>query len=141
MTDFVKAFKTGVEAAEKVQLARKEIESIIDDLSTQIAKETNGKLQIYRTTLPEQVPPGFIPFGTPRTYEAIVAINPEIQKSPLKELAKWSMARTGYPCKLIWGDQEITCIDKVGLEKAFIDLISDPIIAESLFALIHLEDS
>ncbi len=115
MTDFKAAFQDGLKAAQDAELARKEINQVFKDLNKQLSEVSKGKLRIERTRL-EEPKVGFLrwigPFEPPKMYWAIVVINPKVKDSPPKELAKWSLDRAGYPCKIGWGDREEYCEDK-----------------------------
>jgi hypothetical protein len=143
MNEFPNALKQGMDAAEKAEIARKEIDAVFIDLEKQILDATDGKLKIFRTKFSEEV---WQPFEMkmldpkpPKTYQAIAAKNFVIKNSPVAELAKWSPHYRGYPCKLTWSDKQINCMNKKALEEALADLIRDPLIADQLATLLRLE--
>ncbi|MHC4443583.1 MAG: hypothetical protein ACYTA5_13380 [Planctomycetota bacterium] len=49
------------------------------------------------------------------------------------------MDRCGYPCKLIWSQQEHVCEDRIALESCLAELLRDPIVGERLYALMNLK--
>lgn len=145
MADYIKAFKQGLGAAEAADRARKEIDAVFVDLNKQLQEATKNKISIdrreyeERKTLPEALS---IPFlGAPRkTYWAIVASNPSINRSPVKQLSRWSMDRAGYPCKIAWKGEDHLCLDKSALEDSLAELLQDPLVGEKFHALMQLEE-
>lgn len=142
MSDFKSAFSDGLDAAQKAEAARHEIENVFRDLNEQLAEASDGKLATERTVL-ERDRSWFTalssPLGPRETYQAIVAFNPTIEGTSPKELCEWESGRGGYPCKLTWGSDEHYCEDKQALEDALSDLLRDPIVAEKLWSLINLK--
>lgn len=143
MTNFIDAFKDGLNAAEVADLARRDIDDVFSNLDKQIRKGSNGKLSIEKS---EYEVPSIswtkifpIPPKPKETYWAIVAKNPTIEQSYETELARWQMDRRGYPCKLIWTQQEQVCEDRTALENCLAELLRDPIIGERLYALMNLK--
>jgi hypothetical protein len=145
MADYIQALKRGLEAAEVADRARKEIDSVFDDLDRQLRGETEGKIGIKREEFEverQSTLTYWSTTGSPEKerYWAIVAYNPKIPNSPVKKLAIWSQERTGYPSKIAWAKLKVTCEDKKGLEDALEKLISDPLIGEVLQALMQLNE-
>jgi len=144
MTDFIDAFKGGLDAAKAADRARKEIDEVFSDLDRQIIEVSEGKLSIerreyYVTKSSWEALRFSFPPKSKETYWAIVAKNPTIKKTPYKELAKWQEDPVGYPCKLIWAKQEQICEDRAALEICLADLLRDPIVGERLYVLMNLE--
>lgn len=149
MADYIQAFKKGLEAAEAADRARKEIDSVFEDLDRQLREGTGGKIAIKRkefevkgmTTIWTPWTAGqFLPGSQKETYWAIVAYNPQITNSPVKQLAIWRQARAGYPCKITWENVEHACEDKRGLEGALAMLLADPLVGETIHSLMQLEE-
>jgi len=145
MADYIQAFKKGLEAAEPADRARKEIDSVFEDLDRQIRAGTEGRIGIKRQEFIIQR----MPFTaqkledliTPKeTYWAIVAYNPQITSSPVKELSRWRHDRAGYPCKISWGGMEHTCEDKRSLENVLGRLLGDPLVGETLHVLMQVKE-
>lgn len=139
MVDFIKAFEDGKKAAIKTENARKEIDAVFDDLNSQLSEMTNGMLKIIRAEVKERNEGLYVHVFPQKFYKAILAINPKIEKSPRKELAKWDFSRVGYPCKISWANEERYCEDKVALEECLADLIKDPVNAEKMLALLEIK--
>lgn len=144
MTDFIDAFKGGLDAAEAADRARLEIDEVFSDLDRQIRKGSDGKLSIKKSKFEIMKPSGGVlrlalSPETKETYWAITAVNPTIEESHESELARWQMDRRGYPCKLSWSQHEYICVDRAALESCLADLLKDPIIGEYLYVLMKLK--
>ncbi len=145
MIDYKVAFREGQNAAKETENARKEIDSVFDKLNSEIAEASGGKIIIERRHLLDPEPSLqaiSIITEIARTifpHLAIAASNPTIHESPVKELARWSIDRKGYPCRISWDGQEHFCEDKEALEEALADLLREPSVGQKLYALMHLE--
>ena len=145
MVDYAAAFRQGLEAAKAADVARREIDSVFAELNRQMLEASDGKIRVDRTQ--EYVPEhGFAALavlvsGKRDTYWAIVAHNPSVTKSPVKELATWSQDRAGYPCKVAFGGVNESCYDRAALENCLAQLLSDPVVGERLSSLMRLEPS
>ena len=150
MIDYKVAFREGLTAAEKADMARKEIDSVFEQLNHEISEASDGKIVIERQTfyVPDtrnEVIQAFdaitsFPNQPKRpTYLAIAARNPTIPDGPVKELASWSTDRKGYPCNISWEGKTQFCEDKEALEEALAELLRDPIVGQKLYALTKLE--
>jgi len=144
VTDFIDAFRDGLSAAEAADLARQDIDDVFSNLDSQIRKGSDGKLSIARLEYEVEASSWAalvltFPPKPKETYWAIVAKNPAIEPSPAKQLAKWQMDRRGYPCKLIWAQQEHVCEDRTALESCLAELLRDPIVGERFYALMNLK--
>jgi len=142
MSDFKSAFNEGLDAAQKAEASRLEIDSVFKDLNQQLTEVSEGKLTIKRSQLDR--PRNWIvqmstPFERAEKYWAIIAHNPTIEGSSFQKLCEWESGRAGYPCKLTWGGDEHYCDDKQSLEDTLSNLLRDPIIAERLLSLIDLK--
>ncbi len=142
MSNFKSAFNEGLDAAQKAEASRLEIDNVFKDLNQQLTEISEGKLTVERRQL-ERSQPWMIklasPFEHSALYWAIVAHNPTIEGS-LKRLCEWESGRAGYPCKLDWDGDEYYCEDKQALEDTLSNLLRDPSIAEKLLSLIDLKD-
>ncbi len=137
MTDFRAAFKAGLDAAAKAEIARNEIDEVFTELGRQIAEETNGDIDIERREFEERVSNPFVTsladiFGKTNAFWAVAARNPKAQESKWRQLAKWKQAQTGYPCTVSWAPVERVCHDRASLETALAALLQDPVVAEKL---------
>jgi|SRR5882672_1525397 len=144
MTDFESAFKEGLAAAQKADAARAEINEVLDRVSATLTKSTEGKLAVgKRQFYVHQAPLAILAELTrltPReTYDAIAAWNPSIENSEIRELAKWSEERNGYPCVLTWDKKELKCGDRESLERSIELLLKDARVGEKLLYLLKLK--
>jgi len=146
MVDYFEAFKQGLDAAEAADRARKEIDTVFADLNQQLFESTGGKISIERReyevpkSLWEAISIEFPPKPKEK-YWAIVVFNPSVSKSPVKQLARWSIDRAGYPCKIVWGGEDHTCEDGEALENSFAELLRDPLVGEKLYVLLQLKET
>ena len=144
MSEYIKAFHNGIMSAEIAHKNRQIIQSVFNELNQQLSQETNNKIRIEIKEY--DVQKGILELyrditkGTHKkeTYHAVIALNPTIEKSPEKILAKWYEDRSGFPCKIVYGDQILICEDKEALEKSITQLLEDPVVGASLFSLLNL---
>ena len=145
MADYIKAFKQGLVAAEAADRARKEIDAVFVDINKQFIEATKNKIRINRQefkerqTIQETLVAPFLDKQR-ETYWAIVALNPSVDKSPVKQLARWSINRAGYPCKIVWEGEDHMCEDREALENSLTELLRDPLVGEKLYTLMQLEE-
>jgi len=129
MANFIDSFNRGIQAADQARANKEEIYSVIDELSTQLAGASDGKLKIEvveKTEVLNRFAMTANDLFSRKTYFAIVATNPLSASPRPEELARWRVAETGYPCHVILPDTEIYCEDKKALEKALSRLIATP---------------
>ena len=142
MTDFKKAFQTGLNAAKKAEATRNEIQSVFDDLNSQLEEITGGKINLKRIEKYADIDVRKIledGIGQmPKKYQSIVAFNPTLEGHHHNEIANWSESRSGYPCKISYGLNSFVCENKSQLESVLMDLLKDPIIGEKFSQLIML---
>jgi len=143
MANFTEAFKKGLEAAQTADRARKEIDKVFKDLNYQLLTETGNKIGINRKEFVEPNVMGGMKLpaipGRENKYWAIVAFNPSFKNSPVKILARWSMDRAGYPCKISWKNTLYRCEDKEALENILAEILQDPLVGETLYSLMKWE--
>ncbi len=140
MANFSKSFRKGLSSAKDAEANRKEIESVFQVMNDELCKETDGKVRIEVQEFDAPLRVLDLDFLKPReTYSAIAAYNPKVKESPLKELAKWSQDRAGYPCKIELGNMQTSCEDKLALEKQLAYLLEDPLVGEALYKLTQME--
>ncbi|MCE5257200.1 MAG: hypothetical protein LLF89_10200 [Spirochaetaceae bacterium] len=147
MADFITAVQYGLKAAEAAEHSRKEIDDVFKELSRQLHDAYLGELCITRKEIPKgnvisQLTQLFQSIGTGsqvETYWALVAWNPTLPDSPVKQLARWNQGRAGYPCEIAWGDQDYFCHDRGALEDTLALLLADPVVGESLHYLLTLK--
>jgi hypothetical protein len=151
MTDFAEAFEEGLEAAQVSSRAKEEIQSIFWKLRGDISKKTNGKISIeieFREPLAEGIDkvPGFEGLKTLansfRSGESrIIASVSHGGESSEVVLARWSMDRAGYPCRLKWPGKEVICEDGEALENALAEFLRDPVVGEKFYSLLKIEET
>jgi hypothetical protein len=150
MTDFVAAFRSGLDAAQRADLARKEIDAVFAELTEQLQRPADGRVQIVRQEFEKRDADPFgigLPYtlrvlgARAPTYWAVAARNPKAADTKPRELALWQQDRAGYPCKLSWGGVERTCNDRESLQEALAALLEDGIIAERINGVMRLPDA
>ena len=143
MIDYAKALQEGFEAAQKANLARKEIKAVLEKFRDDILAGSGGKLLIEIKQFEEKVSPldimkrGALAQFEREVYFAITASNPTVEKPLYKELARWKQSRDGYPCSLIVNRQESQLEDRTALELGLAELLRDPRVGEKLYALVN----
>lgn len=144
MPDFAKALQEGFEAAHLAEVARHEIDQIFDDLSKQVLKATDEKVEISRRQY-EIRKTGWstgllATLQEPRDkYWAIAALNPTIGPESQVQLARWVPGEGGYPCTVAWHKEENICQDAESLATCLAEMLSDPIVGQKLHSLTMLE--
>ena len=140
MADFSKSFRKGLNAAKDAEENRKEIESVFRELNSALFQETGGKVRIEVREFDVPYRALDLDFLKPsKTYLAIAAHNPKVKQGPVKELAKWSQDRAGYPCRIELGNMRSSCEDKAALEAQIARLLEDPLVGKALYELAELE--
>ncbi len=142
MPDYRKALRDGLKSAEDLARVKSEIAQIWKNFVKELSEETDGRINI---NIKKEIEQETGLFAAPllgrqhRTYLAIVAENPKSKNKLEKELARWEQERTGYPCRIIFGDVQLRCDDAGALESALVQLLRDPIVGEKLHALMKQE--
>lgn len=148
MTDFAEAFEEGLEAAQVSSRAKEEIQSILWKLRKDISKKTNGRISIeieYREPLAEEISKEEGIRKILNSFESaesriIASISPVGKSSPVV-LARWSMDKAGYPCRLKWPGKEVICEDGEALENALAEFLRDPVVGEKFHSLLKIEET
>lgn len=146
MTDFASAFKQGQAAAADAQRARESVQKVIDTVARQIMDATDQRILIALSEHTFYKP--FRSFMESISLEATInrprekamyvsAKNTKLNGGKFVPLAKWSQAEEGFPCKLTFGKNELTCYDTTALEDAFEKLLSNSSIGEELTKLLQ----
>lgn len=139
MVDFAKNLEIGLNAAKAAQDNRNEIDAVFEELNKQLLSATKGKVRIERQKFHE--PWSFKKNFQPITYSALVVCSTISSIKP-KEIAKWDMARSGYPCEIeLPGNGKWYCDNKEGLETALGRLLQDPLVGETIQKYICISDS
>lgn len=146
MADFKNSFAIGLEAAAEAAAKIAEIESVFQDLNSQLSDASGGKIEIIRKARSRN------PFlsavraksslaemdldGDGSTH--IFAINPLSDVRAEEDLAAWSVDSRGYPCKIVFGGQHYFCEDKAALEKVLSVLLAWPETGKAFQRLMNL---
>jgi hypothetical protein len=152
MADYKEALQVGFAAAKKAEIARKEVLEVLEKLKTEVLAASDGKLliEVRKFEEPKEIGSRFMPtvpnlatayaqaLRGKKYYSALMAFNPIGEATRFRELARWKEAEDGYPCSLIWGDQEHQCEDRSALEEGLAELLRDPVVGEKLYALTKL---
>ena len=138
MVDFITAFEAGLNAAGIADKNKREINSVFEELNKQLAKATDGKVNIELRT-PSLL--RLIYAEQSKKNQAIYAFNPLIKSADAKELARWNLDPNGYPCKISFSNKELYCGDKSALERTLADMLQDPTVGEALSKLIQLSEA
>jgi len=143
MVDYEKDLNLGFEAADKADRNKAEVNDAISTLRTQVLKATQGKVEISlsRVGPPVRLDVSRYFLPEPETYLVVGAVNPLVKKCKVEQLARWAQDRTGYPCKLTWGGNEFSALDRKALEDVFACLLRDPLVAEQIRRLMKMEPS
>ncbi len=141
MIDFRAAFRSGQEAAERAELARKEIDQVFVELNQQLSEPTGGNVVISRHELEKRDSTfGIQIFGAPvEKYWVLAAQNPKA-KGNGRQLCNWEQSHGGYPCKISWDDTEHVCNDRESLQEALAFMLSDPTIGEQISRVMQLSE-
>lgn len=140
MVDFIKAFQTGLEAAKEAEANKKEIMSVISEVSSQLKEASGGKLKIRIGLFAEDsgIPQLLMYPDKRKKYYAICAEQVTEDKSGTSsEIAKWKLDRHGYPCSIEFGDRVLLSEDKESLEENLQTLLADPMTGDKLLKLIN----
>lgn len=138
MIDFTKHLNIGLDAAKSAEANRAEIDSVFDELNKQLLSATGGKVKIQRLEFRE--PWKYTKDFQPVSYFALAVCSANQTVKPT-EIAKWTMARSGYPCEIeLNGNGKWYCEDKSGLETALGTLLQDPLVGETIQKYIRMPD-
>lgn len=125
MTDFVKAYQTGLEAAEAANKNQEEIDSVFNDLNIQLRKVFDKEINIHVKPCIEKT------FDFQKMRDKIVAENPK--RGEVIELSVWDQDPCGFPCTITYSNHSKSCENKEALEIALAEMLSDPNIAQSIY--------
>jgi hypothetical protein len=137
MSDFFKAFESGVKAANDAAANISEIYGVFSVLGAQLESFSGGKLTLIRGTKD-------LALDADSTYDhfssivggALNVLRKKIKKNclcikldgeeTLHDISFFELSKTGYPISLSFSGKSITCHDKLGLEEALRELFSHP---------------
>lgn len=141
MVDFLTSINKGIEAAEVAAKNKAEIQSVIDNLDSQIKEFSNGKIGISRVTRyvnSALADLGLITNFKKRDTEDILAIKYiSYPAEGTDKIAKYEMSSDGYPFHIYFSDYHYICGDKSALEDALQKLVSDPRVGERIYKAIN----
>lgn len=136
MSDFFKAFESGVKAANDAAANIREIYGVFSELGAQLESFSGGKLTLIRGTKD-------LALDADSTYDPLSSIITGINvlrkrinknclcikldgEETLHDISFYELSKTGYPISLSFSGKSITCHDKQGLEEALRELFSHP---------------
>lgn len=125
MTDFVKAWQTGLEAANVAKLHQEDIDSVFNDLNTQLRQVIERDVEILVKPRVEKT------IETQFLRDKVIVENR--RSGEVTELALWEQGRYGFPCTITYGNRHASCEDKAALEKALAEMLRDPNIAQAIY--------
>lgn len=131
MSDFKSSLMAGVAAAEKAISAQNEIFSLISDVDAQLKEIYEGKVRFglgdfykeNKAINPVQALSLGLARLTEERYPGLAIWNSD--NSDGVKIADWSMAETGYPCKISYDGVNVYCRNKDELVKGLVDLLKD----------------
>jgi len=128
MFNFEESLKSGISHAEEEQQNRTEIDSVIEQLKSDIETFSSEKVSIKidrrtdqnsllagaRTDQNSLLAGAFATlYGNKTTkYMAMVAFNKSQPDNPDRELCEWKYGEKGYPVTIDYLNKSITCADK-----------------------------
>lgn len=131
MVDFTQAIAVGIGAANAAAKNLAEIDSVFADLNDQLYKVTGRSIELRPMPFQEK----FNVFSKPeqmfvrKSYMAIGIISSSL---PPKEIARWEVSPSGYPCTISFESGTSICSDKKGLENALADLLREPFVGQEI---------
>ncbi|WP_150688930.1 hypothetical protein [Pseudomonas fluorescens] len=145
MANFKNSFDQGLKAAANTAEKLAEINSVFEELNTQISEASGGKIQFARETRIDRTIESLLGVGlfaskkqieksTTTTY--IIATNPLSSKNRKADIGQIEVSKNGYPCEIKFGNDRFHCDDKQGLERALSILLADPDVGKELTRLI-----
>ena len=151
MSEFLEAFKKGINLALVSENNKLEIKSVFESISEEISEALNHEIKIspYTFKRKKTAEETIVSIGrsasTEVTYEGIafqiVTKDPNLQSyelinDPPLLLAYWEDSETGYPCAIKAAFSKFICNNLEDLNEALKQLISDPIIGIKIFELL-----
>jgi hypothetical protein len=126
MADFKNSFQKGLAAYDAGEQAKAEIRSVLDEAGSQLSDAMDGRIVVLREVL-ERSPIESLLSSAAR-YTALVARPKDVPKSDdnMSMLFEFQISSYGYPVKLIFRHQEITCHDREALELGLMKILEHP---------------
>ncbi|SDR36969.1 hypothetical protein SAMN04490186_5696 [Pseudomonas grimontii] len=148
MANFKNAFDQGLKAAADAAAVIAEINSVFDEVNTEISAASDGKVNIRRETRSDRTSMAALlglglfsskqPEPEIKYITYIVAINPLAESSNKADIGQVDIDKRGYPCEIKFGGDKYLCEDKKGLERVLSLMLSDPEVGKQLSKLIRL---
>lgn len=151
MSRFATAFSEGQVAADFAQNARDEIAAVINQLSTDVLTQSQGKIQMAvgesivetsQLVLVDVAKLGYQEsdsiFGLAK-QQWLIARNPIVPDSQWFRLVRVNFGAGGYPVDIIYDKVNTRCHDRDALEVALEDLLKSAWCGERLRSLLHRE--
>lgn len=146
MSDFKSSLMAGVAAAEKALSAQNEIYSVINDVDAQLKEVYEGKVSFGLGSFYKEVkiknPVQAFSIGLSRfneeRYPGLAIFDSEGNNGD--KIADWSMAETGYPCKISYDGTDVYCRNKEELIKGLLDLLKDVRTGKAILIKINEHD-
>lgn len=135
MVDFKEQLAKGFNAHQRASAAKEEVNSILQNLTSQVEEFTEGRVGI---TLKREIASmtaeilnnvaGFtsgVPITPPlKTQYNLVAYDKSRGTGNAERLASWLQDKTGYPCALRFGDAKREAYDRESLEAILGELLA-----------------
>lgn len=128
MKNFKDSLQAGIDAAKVASNNRKEIISVIRSVSDQIKEISDGKAMFAKGKFYRE-PEGIaarayvsIMGSAGESYQGLAIYNGDGKNGII--IAEWSEDASGYPCSLSYAGEKIFCSNKIELENALSDLLS-----------------
>lgn len=140
-TNYLKAYKEGIEAARRAEAARREIASVFTSLNEQLAIASDGKLLVQIRTMhdyPEGLGVGQV-FSRVfdlklKEYKALAVVRTDAAGFAPREIARWTQDPDGYPCRIQTAKVDVACGDQTALEAEIEALLGTVAAGEAFIA-------
>ncbi len=134
MSDFLRAFTEGIEAAKAIHNNKNEITSRVNEFIEQLRFTTSGKLQlVFELNVKHKE---YALFGNP-VYR-VFASNPLRDDDERVYMANWVEDKlNGYPCKLEDGESIWVCNSILEVDNAFTEFVRNPANALKFLAVMN----
>lgn len=138
---FADAYRKGVEAAQHAAACRKEIKDVFELLNAQVSMASNGRLGVKKIQMHERatavaIGEIFSNLLNPKRkqYVAIAVVRHDVSGFSPREIARWTQAPAGYPCRIVAEAMDSQCEDREALENELVTLISSVAAGEAFLA-------
>ncbi len=138
MESFEQAFRVGIDAARRTQFHRDEVVRVLREFSASLEGQSRGALIVeIKTTknVLSDILAGFASGASPSTGMGIF-VTSKSDTSKSRQIAGWKQSPDGFPCWIVYGGQDIACMDRQGLESELIRLAASPQMGEAVLSLL-----